>query len=296
LSMQDNRAWSRNYMDALMAVRVVNRTAGFKAAGPPDAEELVRRFLEAPRAFIFLDYDGTIVPLADRPDQAVPSDRVLDLLRDMASIPSFRLCIVSGREKHVPLDVTFAAEHGACVRHAGEPDCVHLVDDSAFRDRRENVLGIMRDFQRRIPGSTIEEKEFGLVWHYRMADPIFAQQQALVLADALGGLLQRTSLGVMIAKKAVEVTHMGINKGDAVRVVLDHEKFDPKADVLLTVGDDRTDDDMFRVYANSNISIGVSDTPLLSSYTMEQSELVDLLTDLTRRARGRQYRLWAGQR
>ena len=297
LARHDNKAWSSSFLSSLDEITEVNRHSGYTRTRDPDVADLTSRVREARRAFFFLDYDGTLVPVVDKPEQAIPPASILELLRTMASIPNFRVCIVSGRDRkfldeHLPGEVTIVAEHGACIRRAGDEECIHLVDETAYADLRENVFGIMTDFERRIPGSHIEEKEFGLVWHYRLSDPIFAHQQALVLADTLGGLLQHTALGILISKKAVEVRHVGVNKGEAVRAILDEDSFDPRLDFLTTMGDDRTDEDMFRVYPRVNVSISASDVPMAAEYAMDQEAVVTLLEQLTRSARGWQYRLW----
>jgi len=297
LSRHDNRAWSREFLAALRKTAKSNRASGSLDAVEPNLAELIERVRRFRRVFFFIDYDGTLVPLVDKPELAVPSRAIRRLLADMAAIPSFRVAVVSGRDrdflaKHLPDVVTIVAEHGACIRRAGELEELHLVDETSYRSLRDNVYQVMSDFESRIPGSLIEEKQFGLVWHYRMADPIFAHQQALVLADTLGGLLQHTALGVLMSKKAVEVRHVGVNKGEAVRAILDDDDFDPRSDALFTLGDDRTDEDMFRVYPEVNLSIGAGDGATAASYTIDQPRLVELLADLTRSAAGWQYDLW----
>lgn len=297
LSKHDNHAWSTGFLSALEDIRQINETAGVADLEPPDEAEVFAKIEAARRVFLFIDYDGTLVPLVDKPEMAVPTSRIIDLLRNLTGIPKFEVSVISGRDRkfldeHLPENVTIAAEHGACIRRDGEADYVHLVDESAFLELRSNVLGVMRDFEQRIPGSIIEEKEFGTVWHYRMADPIFAHQQALVLADTLGGLLSHTPLGIMIAKKAVEVRHLGINKGEAIRAILYDHDFDPKQDFVLTMGDDRTDEDMFRVYPHVNMSIGVSEVPVGADYTMEQEALLEMLENIARNSRGWQFGLW----
>jgi trehalose 6-phosphate synthase/phosphatase len=108
----------------------------------------------------------------------------------------------------------------------------------------------------------------------------------------LGGLLSHTPLGILIAKKAVEVRHLGINKGEAIRAILYDHDFDPKQDFILTVGDDRTDEDMFRVYPHVNLSIGVSEVPVGADYTMEQAALLEMLENIARSSSGWQFGLW----
>jgi trehalose 6-phosphate synthase/phosphatase len=290
LARYDNRVWSASFLSALDDATASNRAAGLSAVGEPDVEELARQLNAARRVFLFLDYDGTLVPVAHKPQAAVPTVRVMKLLRTMARVDRFEVALISGRDRkfledHLPHEVTIVAEHGASIRRPGEArECVHLVDPAAWMDVRPKVLAVMADFERRVPGSIIEEKEFGVVWHYRMADPIFASQQALVLVDALGELLQRTSIGVTIAKKAVEARHVGINKGEAVRAILEENGFESGKDLIITMGDDRTDEDMFKVRPKDNISIGVGGAPVLTTYHIQQPAVVDLLETLTERA------------
>ena len=84
-----------------------------------------------------------------------------------------------------------------------------------------------------------------------------------------------------MSKKAVEVRHVSINKGEAVRSILERASFDANRDLLLTMGDDRTDEDMFRVYPRANVSICVSDGPTIAGHVMEREKLMELLTELT---------------
>jgi len=297
LARYDNKAWSQGFLGTLAKTRELNRGSGYALVSEPDDDELADRLSKARNAFFFIDYDGTLVPLADKPELALPSAEVVELLRGMAAVPNFRVAVVSGRNEeflatNLPSNVTLIAEHGASIRMAGSSEPTHLVDESGLTDLWNHVVGIMTDFERRIPGSRIEKKQFGVVWHYRMAEAIFAQNQARELAEILGALLQRTPLGVTQAKKAVEVRHVAVNKGDAVRHILEQEEYDRRRDLLLTMGDDRTDEDMFKVYPKDNVSISVSDAPMSAAYTMDQASLVELLDRLARSAKGWQYKFW----
>lgn len=298
LSRYDNRSWSANFLAMLADARQENcRTGGYEAVAAPDREKLLARARQARQVFLFMDYDGTLVPVVEKPELAVPGEEIVTLLRDMVAIPNFHVCVISGRdraflEKYLPAGIAVVAEHGASYRRAGGDSFKHLVEVSAYDALRDQILSLMSDFERRIPGSRIEEKEFGMVWHYRMADPIFGHQQALALTDTLGGLLQRTPMGVLTSKKAVEVRHMGANKGAAVRALLEEGGFDKRSDLIMTMGDDRTDEDMFRVYPAQNLSISVSDAPVVASHVMDQPDLVGLLEYVARSSAGWQYRLW----
>ncbi len=293
LSRFDNRAWSMGFVSTLDEAGEANGAGATADRSGPDIKGLKKRVVSARRVFVFMDYDGTLVPVENHPELAVPDAKVLALLEDMAAVPGFFCCVISGRDRafledHLPRDINLVAEHGACLRAAGSDSCVELVDRKALETFQAQVLGVMSDVEKRVPGSRIERKEYGIVWHYRMADPIVGRQQALELADSLGELLRRTPLGVSIAKKAVEVRPTAVNKGDALRSLLQANDWDPQQDMLITMGDDRTDEDMFRVEAEHNISVNIGEVRLQAVHAMEQSQLVDLLCQLTAAAaRGR---------
>ncbi len=287
LSRRDNDVWSTGFLAALAKVHRENGDDADRRPAEPELETLRPRFANKRHVYLFLDYDGTLVPIADKPELALPDEVTLALLKKLCANPSYRVVVASGRdreflERHLPAEVSLICEHGACVRCDNTGEFVQLVEDGGMQEVWDAVLDVMRDFESRIPGSRIERKEYGLVWHYRMAEPIFAQQQAAELAEALGGLLQRTALGVGISKKAVEVRHTLVNKGDGVRYVLRKWQFDPALDGLLTAGDDRTDEDMFRVWPKHNVSIGIGDVPMSAAYATERDTFIKFLDGLVR--------------
>ena len=92
------------------------------------------------------------------------------------------------------------------------------------------------------PGSFVEEKDFALVWHYRMADPVFGEWLANELCANLEELLAETELRAIRGQKSVEIRLVWANKGELVARV---EAGLPAVDFRLAVGDDRTDEDLF---------------------------------------------------
>ena len=101
---------------------------------------------------------------------------------------------------------------------------------------------VLEHFVDRTPGSLIEEKEYSLVWHYRMADPEFGEWLANELAAMLEGMLAETELRALRGQKTVEVRPLWNNKGEVVAQML---AACPKSDFRFAVGDDRTDEDLF---------------------------------------------------
>jgi trehalose 6-phosphate synthase/phosphatase len=121
-------AWSDRFLAGLRAASALRIELTARAA-PLDPDAVVSAYKNSRRRLLFLDYDGTLVPFAGRPERAVPPIGVLKLLDRLAAAPGNRVIIISGRPR-ADLDAWFgaipglslAAEHGAVLKHAGSPD------------------------------------------------------------------------------------------------------------------------------------------------------------------------------
>jgi trehalose 6-phosphate synthase/phosphatase len=168
---------------------------------------------------------------------------------------------VSGRRRDTlerwfrGLPVGLHAEHGYWSR---APGGTWAAVDPGPTDWREPVLGILRDFAQRTPGSLIEEKTAGYAWHYRAADPEFGSAQARELVLHLATFLVNVPVEVLQGDMVVEVRPHGVNKGRAVHHVLAHAVH---GTLLLAVGDDRTDEDTFAALPEGSIAMHVGPAP-----------------------------------
>jgi trehalose 6-phosphate synthase/phosphatase len=210
---------------------------------------------------LLLDYDGTLVELTAIPDQAVPDPRLLDLLRRLCARPGTEVNLVSGR-KRATLERWFSglpaglyAEHGLWSRPpSGEWTAAEIPPDSW----RAPVLALLRDFTDRTPGSLVEEKTAGFAWLFRGADPAWGEVQAGELAARLSTLLARAPLEILSGEKVLEVRPRGIDKGRAVAEVVAHN---PPGTLLVALGDDRTDEDLFAALPPDAIAMHVGPAP-----------------------------------
>jgi trehalose 6-phosphate synthase/phosphatase len=235
-----------------------------------DVDALAASFGSVRRRILFLDYDGTLTPIVDRPELAVPPPGMVDALTALAADPRNVVCVLSGRDRNslhtwlggVP-NLVLSAEHGCFIREA---------DDDEWRDGfgsvdlswRQTVEPIFEHYCGRTPGSFIERKRVNLVWHYRNADSEYADSQAKELLVHLNDTVaSKLPVEVLSGKKAIEVRPVGIHKGAVLKRLL--QKYEWQW--ALAIGDDRTDEDMFHAlpkrHANTH-SIFVGD-PLLSS-------------------------------
>ena len=156
------------------------------------------------------------------------------------------------------------AEHGALVRSpAGEWERPHPAASNTWND---SVLPVLEHFVDRTPGSFVEEKEYGLVWHHRMADPEVGEWLANELASVLDRMLAGTDQRVVRAHKAVEVRPAWASKG-TVLTRLEREL--PEADFRLAVGDDRTDEDLFELLPPDAWTIRVGGGPSRARFRLK---------------------------
>ncbi|MEO5965513.1 MAG: bifunctional alpha,alpha-trehalose-phosphate synthase (UDP-forming)/trehalose-phosphatase [Candidatus Limnocylindrales bacterium] len=240
-------AWAERSIDDI-ARQSRHRATGGPAPLAPAVAELRLAFESAASRACFLDYDGTLVPLASRPSDAVPDAGLVPVLARLAARRRTTVVIVSGRAA-ADLDrwfgvldgVWLAAEHGALIRSPVDGGWAPL-RPGANLDWKDRVRGSLNAYLDQAPGSTIEEKEYSLAWHYRLVEPEFGEWLANGVAAALDEQLAGTEVSVLRGNKVVEVRFAWASKGDAVahiRSLVGPSEFE------LAIGDDRTDEDVF---------------------------------------------------
>jgi len=135
--------------------------------------------------------------------------------------------------------LVLAAEHGALLRTSAGWESARPEASTGWK---QTVRPILEQFVNRTPGSFVEEKEYALVWHYRMAEPEFASWLANELVAMLESRLAQTDLRAVRGQKIVEVKPIWANKG----MLLDRlAALCPDPGFHFAMGDDRTDEDLF---------------------------------------------------
>lgn len=260
-------AWAEDFLETLQNAKKVQRERATHVLQEATILELQTLCQEADRRLLLLDYDGTLVPFFDSPSDAAPSADLLRLLVALSTFPDTDVVLISGRTR-ADLDRWFAdtplgliAEHGVWLRRAGES--WQRLRPSA-RDWKPSVLPILTRHADRLPGAFVEEKEHSLVWHYRRADPELASQRARELTDALVHLTAQADLQVLQGNRVVEIRPSGTSKGVGALAWLDGKSYD----FILAVGDDWTDEDLFRVLPREATSVRVGMVQSFARYNV----------------------------
>jgi len=244
--------------------------------------EIHDAYLHANRRLLILDYDGTLVPFARRPQQAVPPIPVLDLLNATARDSNNRVVLISGRSAEnlerwfgAVQGLWLVAEHGAELKDPSSAKWEALRPQSTS-DWKATVLPILEHFVDRTPGSFVEEKKYALVWHYRMAEAEFGEWLANELVSMLEAMLAETELRAFRGEKVIEVKPVWANKGEVLEHLLTAY---PDPDFIFAAGDDRTDEDLFERLPEPAWTVHVGPGPTRASFvTADFQSLRRLLT------------------
>ena len=142
---------------------------------------------------------------------------------------------------------------------------------------------MMQLFVLRCAGSFIEEKTNTIAWHYRNTQGGLGFSRSRELMNTLSQLIQNTTLQVIDGNKVIEVRIAGFDKG-ATSLKIIHE-MDP--DFVLCMGDDTTDEDMFKALDGEAYTIKVNSGASAAQYTiLTQQQVLPLLNAIIGRACG----------
>jgi trehalose 6-phosphate phosphatase len=185
----------------------------------PEVEGQCRTAL---RLLLALDYDGTLVPIAPRPQEALPSSTVLALLSQLAALESVQVAVMSGRPLNelcalLPIQgITYVGTHGLEMRTA-RGETWRLIPAGAFTTVMASLRRDIAHFIEGKPGFLLEDKRHALALHYRLAQPEELEETVMdFLAVVQAYQRKGVTLEVVHGKKTVEVLPLGVNKGKAL--------------------------------------------------------------------------------
>jgi trehalose 6-phosphate synthase/phosphatase len=276
----DATHWVTSFLGALRRIKEREGRLATKHLVGSLAERVVAEHAAARQRLLLLDYDGTLVPLAGRPQDAKPDGALFELLEKLTRVPRQDVYLVSGRD-HNQLESWFSrlplrmiAEHGAWVRDEQGNWTMPKVLESAWKKQLRPLLQLYVD---RVPGSLIEEKDHALVWHYRLAEAELGALRAKELTDDIVWYTANYDVQVLEGKKAIEIRNAGVNKGSAARDIIAVVQ----PDFILAVGDDTTDEELFRALPRSAVTVCVGGTHSRATFRLSDPfELRRLLSPM----------------
>jgi len=272
--------WVNDFLEQLRASKKEQQKMKMKLLDHAAQQKILEAYRRAGTRLILLDYDGTLSPFTKIPSHAVPGANVIELLAKLCADEKNQVVIISGRDSETldrwlgGLPVTLVAEHGGLIKHReGEWESQATIS-SAWK---EEIRPLLQSYVTRCAGSILEEKKNTLSWHYRNTHPGLGFTRSRELLNNLLQLTANTPIQVIDGNKVLEVRQSGVDKGVTALKMVHH--FHP--DFALCIGDDTTDEDMFKALERKafTIKIGNGTTAALFNI-LTQPEVIPFLQQL----------------
>lgn len=243
---------------------------------------------------LFLDYDGTLSPIVSNPDRAFMSSGMRTAVSNVAK--HFPTAIISGRSRDKVCDFValpelyYAGSHGmdimgpvqrcgSCSDHSNSirttdkqgKEVILFQPASEFLPMIDEVFRSLVETTNEIKGAKVENNKFCVSVHYRLVDEDLWPVVAEIVHNVVKGYPR---LKLTYGRKVLEVRpDITWNKGKAVEFLLESLELNNRDDVLpIYVGDDKTDEDAFKVLREGNRGYGI----LVSSVPKETNALYSL--------------------
>jgi trehalose 6-phosphate phosphatase len=214
---------------------------------------------------VFLDYDGTLTPIVNNPDAAFMTEHMREAVRAVASV--FPTAIISGRgrekvERFVQLEeLYYAGSHGMDIAAPtftgdGVSAGVAFQPASEYEPLMHQVGRELEAAIKGITGSAVENNKYCVSVHFRNCA---VDQYAAVVSAVEGVVTRHACLHITRGRKVLEVRpQIEWDKGKALLHLLQMLGLSSSGDVFcLYIGDDRTDEDAFKILKDNNLGAGI---------------------------------------
>jgi alpha,alpha-trehalose-phosphate synthase [UDP-forming]/trehalose-phosphatase len=220
-----------------------------------------QQLVSAGQLLVALDLDGTMIPFAPTPHDARVEGEAAEIIAELAALANVTVGIVTGRPRNLVDDlpprfpsVLFAAEHGVW-RCAGGTWEAALPELPQLDEIQHSLLQLAAKH----PGALVERKSCSVCLHWRRVDP--AHQEAIAAAAEVivdEWLETHAQLERLPVAEALEVRHRAAHKGTALNWLRTRAPHDA---MVLAVGDDITDEDLFVSLRDTDVGILVAASP-----------------------------------
>ncbi|MGW9168435.1 bifunctional alpha,alpha-trehalose-phosphate synthase (UDP-forming)/trehalose-phosphatase [Agromyces sp. NPDC055658] len=264
--------WSASFLKTLTG-------AGIIAPGVPEPlEAAVRRVAGAERLLVALDFDGTLAPLVDRPEDARATGRARAAVERLAAADDTRVAIVSGRALESlrevadpPHGALLSGSHGVELQLDGGAVTMEL-RDGELADLEE-LTRILDEIAAGDAAAWVEWKPAGLALHTRKVPAATASELQRAARERVAAELP--DLTMRAGKGVIEFSVRPSDKGEALMRLRQHAG----ASAVVYVGDDVTDEDAFATLEGDDVGVKVGQGRSLATHRVRSPEDVALLLE-----------------
>ncbi len=283
LKRYDVNSWANEFVDNLL--RINEASTDFsrkKRLKPENIESMLQHYKGAKNRIIFVNYDGTLVPVTSSPSKARPDADLLHLLTALNKNDKTDIVIISGRSKDIleswlgSTPVNLTAEHGTWIKEANNHGEWKLFKPLSSEWKAE-VLPALEMYTDRLPGAYMEERDYSISWHYHKADIEQASFLSREVSDHLLSLTANIGVQVLHGKKIIEVSSSGINKGELAMHWLSRKEYD----FVLAMGAGWADELLFQTLPSHAWTIKVGKLKTAARFGIKsQQDAIELLKAL----------------
>jgi len=223
-------------------------------------QNIERRLCSAKSILLLLDFDGTLIPIVDRPKEAELPSEMGGMLKFLTKKRGFEVAIISGRslsdlkQKINIRNIIYVGNHGLEIERKGKKFIYPQASKSI--STMKELKKILRARLGSIKGTIIEDKRVGLAVHYRKVKSSDVPELKRTVRDVFRPFMEKGKIKIGHGKKMLEAKPPIMwDKGKAASMLLDSFKRDKPLSFYL--GDDKTDEDAFSALGGKGITVFV---------------------------------------
>jgi trehalose-phosphatase len=247
--------------------------------------EVIKLLRRRDKIILFLDYDGTLTPIKKKPSLAVISPLTQGLLKQLNKLENVFLFIITGRYYKDINDIigikniSIISNHGLQINH-NKKQWTHP-EVKYFSIIIKKVSSLIDDVLPRFHNTFIEDKNLSFTVHYRDADNKSIPELKKTINEIVKLFFRK--LKILKGKKIIEIRpNILCDKGLAVLKILNDLKIINQQSACIYIGDDRTDEDAFKVLNKKEITIhvGSSSNSKAKYYLRSTKEVYNFLEEI----------------
>lgn len=273
----DNQTWAKSFIEVLndaVAQRISSQSRVVDREVFMEIMEQVRR---ASSTLVCVDFDALVHSARQSVNREELIQRLMNQLEAAGRWKNGMVILLSGQSVDVctttfaNLHVWVVAEYGAFVRHPETLAWSPLLPVADPTQAYEEAITTLQAQARRVPRSFVDRRQSTTLWDISQTRSNFAVALAREMAHSLDTMLAHEPTFCRLTRSGLELRNTNINFGLAAEAMAERCEIDDNA-IVITLGDSRTDEKLFQVLPQKNISINIGTRSRVARHSIRDSE------------------------